>query len=147
MYNTCMFLQPAKVRQRFVVRPKTRKILCMKSIPGVVESSKDFVDSSIFSQSSQLMETSFSEPRQPDFTQSMYLSSSKRPNTAPHRRRTLGTDFMGSSPDLSIYSEPGPVELFTANRLHHQGKAGALGWCISDTCQIPLALGLVPFDH
>ena len=115
--------QPAKVRQRFVVRPKTKHIICMKSIPGFVEESKDYVDSAYLTSSTSWVESSFLQSRhQTDYlSQSMDLTRRLRPSSAPQRRNTYGAEFMISTPDLSIYSEPGPLEFFGSNKLSIRG--------------------------
>ncbi len=94
----------------------------MKSIPGVVDESREFIDSS---QDTSWVESSFLGSQQIDFTQSMVVkgASKKRPSSAPQRRRTFGGDFMGSSPDLSSCSEPGPLELFTSRSAQPQGMS------------------------
>ncbi len=95
-------------------------ILCMRSIPGVVEESQDFIDST---HDTAWVESSFLGSQQTDFTQSMIVkgASKKRPRSAPQRRQTFGGDFMSSSPDLSSCSEPGPLELFTSRSAQPQG--------------------------
>ena len=123
-YISSLTPQPAKVRQRFVVRPKTKHIICMKSIPGFVEESKDYVDSAYLTSSTSWVESSFLQSRhQTDYlSQSMDLTRRLRPSSAPQRRNTYGAEFMISTPDLSIYSEPGPLEFFGSNKLSIRGR-------------------------
>ncbi len=107
----------------------------MRSIPGVVEQSKDFIDSSQLSVETSWVESSFLSLQPAEFTQSMIVrgSSKKRPSSAPQRRRTFGMDYMGSSPDLSSASEPGPLELFGGPRTPPQRKGTLSGvyLCVS----------------
>ena len=37
--HLCAYMQPPKVCQRFILKPETLHIVCMRSIPGVVEES------------------------------------------------------------------------------------------------------------
>lgn len=137
--------QPAKVRQRFVVRPKTKHITCMKSIPGVVEESKDFVDSANLTSSTSWVETSFLQTRgQSDYlTQSMDLTGRNRlrPMSAPNRRKTVSGDCMVSTRDLSIYSEPGSLEFFSPNGVGTRGM-----YCMSCKSTVLLYIGNPPFS-
>ncbi len=101
----------------------------MRSIPGVVDQSQEYVDSSQLFVETSWVESSFLGPQQSDFTQSMIVrgaSVKKRPYSAPQRRRTLGMDYVGSTPDLSSVSEPGPLELFgTRTPPQGAGRPGA----------------------
>ena len=50
-------LKPAKFRQRFVIKPRTRHIVSMKAIPGRIEVS-NFTNSSCFSVNTSWMDSS-----------------------------------------------------------------------------------------
>ena len=118
-------LQPPKVRQRFTLKPKTPHIVCMRSIPGIIEQSKDFVNSSIFSQktdwvSAGLFPTSSSSSGTPVHHRRLSEGSRRpRPKSASFTGRGGSADLMlASTPDLSQsgYSDPICVDqdLFTS---------------------------------
>lgn len=102
-------LQPPKLRQRFMIKPKTSHIVCMKSIPGKIEVSHDFVDSALLSQETDWMENSFISPQR---RSSSYLGPrvSFRGRERPSSARVM-RDFMASTPNLSLSSssDPGPL--------------------------------------
>ena len=126
--------QPPRVRQRFVIKPRTSHVVCMQSIPGKVEESNEFVDSALLSQETEWMETSFTSS--PAARRSSYLGprvsfkggvaaaagggaaaagggGRDRPYSAPNKERR---DLMASTPNLSSASDPGPLnpELFAS---------------------------------
>ena len=120
-----LYLQPPKVRQRFTLKPKTPHIVCMRSIPGIIEQSKDFVNSSIFSQktdwvSASLFPTSSSSSETPVHHRRLSDGSRRpRPKSASFAGRGGAADLMlASTPDLSQsgYSDPICVDqdLFTS---------------------------------
>ena len=120
-----VLLQPPKVRQRFTLKPKTPHIVCMRSIPGIIEQSKDFISSSIFAQKTDWVSASL-------FPASASGSSSmdhrRLSDVGPRRPRPKSASFAGrggpadlmlaSTPDLSQsgYSDPICVDqdLFTS---------------------------------
>ena len=56
-------LQTTKVRQRFVVKPHTAHIVCMKAVPGSVEESSEFTDSALMGMDTSWVEEAFSSSR------------------------------------------------------------------------------------
>ena len=100
--------QPIKVRQTFLLRPKTKHIICMKSIPGAVEESKDFADSATLVYKTDWVETSYLNsglpvPGHRTSDLSPFFKQRERPRSAPQKtpRRSAVDLMIGSSPDLS----------------------------------------------
>lgn len=117
-YN-CVIMQPPRIRQRFMIKPKTSHIVCMRSIPGKVEVSNEFTDSALLSHETEWMDDSFVSPQRRSSYLGPRVSFSKgrdRPSSAP-KERVVG-DFMASTPNLSLSSasDPGPLnpELFAS---------------------------------
>lgn len=119
----CIFLQPPKVRQRFTLKPKTPHLVCMRSIPGIIEQSKDFVNSSIFAQKTDWVSASLFPSSSDSSMDHRRLSDvgprRPRPKSASFTGRVGAADFMlASTPDLSHsgYSDPICVDqdLFTS---------------------------------
>lgn len=111
-----LHLQPPKVRQRFTIKPKTPHIVCMRSIPGIIEQSKDFVDSAIFAQkmdwvsSGRFLSSSSSGvvPR----SLSDAGARRQRPKSASFAGRVGVTDLMlASTPELSRSSYTDPISV------------------------------------
>ena len=138
LYNVCTFtsyiymyrcmsifyLQPPKVRQRFTLKPKTPHIVCMRSIEGIIEQSKDFVDSAIYTQKMDWVSASLFVGSTSSYTQRRLsdLGTRQRPKSASFTGGSGSTDFLlASTPDLSRpgHSEPPPVsvnmDLFSSN--------------------------------
>ena len=55
-------MQTSKVRQRFVVKPPTAHIVCMKAIPGSIEESSEFTDSALIDVNTSWVAESFTPP-------------------------------------------------------------------------------------
>ena len=101
--------QPPKMRQRFVIKPKTAHVVCMRSVPGKVEQSNDFVDSAMLSQDTEWMDLSFVSPNRRSSYLGPRVSFKGRPHSAPKERLTKS--LMVSTPNLSLSSasDPGPL--------------------------------------
>ena len=95
------------MRQRFVIKPKTAHIVCMRSIPGKIEESHDFVDSAMLSQETEWMDLSFISPNRRSSYLGPRVSFKGRPHSAPKERLTKS--LMASTPNLSSASDPGPL--------------------------------------
>ena len=72
--------QTTKVRQRFMVKPSTAHIVCMKAIPGSVEESSEFTDSDLVDKGTSWVADAFSSNRKttptilpPVFTSTTYI--------------------------------------------------------------------------
>ena len=123
-----IFIQPPKVRQRFTLKPKTPHIVCMRSIPGIMEQSRDFANSSIHTHKTDWVSASLftgpSSSSSPSHLVQRRLSgggSRLRPKSASFTAPSENGGFMlASTPDLSStssYSEqavPVDIDLFSA---------------------------------
>ena len=106
----------------------------MRSIPGKVEISTDFIDSAVLTQETEWMDSSFMSPQRRSSYLGPRMSFSKgrdRPNSAPRER--VARDFMSSTPNLSLssVSDPGPLnpnpELFASYSPGEGGREGREG--------------------
>lgn len=107
-----IFLQPPRVRQRFVMKPKTSHIVCMASIPGEIDPSRDFTDSLTMSQDLEEATKSYQPPTR---SFSSYLgprfgNRGNRPFSAP-KERAMRSNVMASTPNLNLSSasDTGPL--------------------------------------
>lgn len=78
--------KPAKVRQTFILKPKTKHIVCMKAIPGTIDTTHDFTDFTTRTADTSWVEPNYS-PQRSQLTASL---GQGRPHSAPvgHRRRS-----------------------------------------------------------
>ena len=121
-------VQPPKVRQRFTLKPKTPHIVCMRSIPGIIEQSRDFANSSVHTHKTDWVSASLftgsASSSSPSYLVQRRFSDSRqrlRPKSASFTAsRENGGFLLASTPDLSSmsgYSEaavPVDIDLFSS---------------------------------
>jgi len=104
-------LQPAKFRQRFVIKPRTRHIICMKAIPGRVEESRTPSNSFCFSVDTSWVDSAYStSPAQlpGQRGQSSNPFHNVRPRSCPTpRRRSMPISGSSVVEPLDTIDSPG----------------------------------------